>query len=525
VSWQEPAAPTPPAPRAAPPPGAPWRAALLVLPLVLLALAPGLPPLPAGWYVPLHAALELSVIAVAFAAFAVQWYAAGALKVSAARSIGPAMLVAGAFEALHLAAFPGMPGFAGPASTERGIYYWLLARLWTVAPLLWIARPRPRPDRPRVGRGLNLSLQLAAFAALVALELALPRDRALFFVQGQGLTPLKVAIEWALVAAALAGAGLHWRAHRRTGARSPQRLALALGAAALTSASLSLYGHPYEPIHVLGHVYLVVAFGFVFEALFVAGVARPYRELEALRSHVQNELVVTIERLERTQAEREDLLRAVTHDLRNPLQVVLLQSERLERLDDRAAVARAARNVRAAGRRMERLIRDLADTARLGSGAPLPLERRPVALRPFVSRLLEHSDGVLDAARVTNAVPEGLPPLDADPDRLDRILVNLVGNALKYTQGAVTVAAEAADGAVRVLVKDQGPGLSPEARARVFDRWYRAGARDREGLGLGLHIVRGLVEAHGGRVGVESRPGEGSTFSFTFPVAPAAAPA
>jgi signal transduction histidine kinase len=121
---------------------------------------------------------------------------------------------------------------------------------------------------------------------------------------------------------------------------------------------------------------------------------------------------------------------------------------------------------------------------------------------------------------VTNAVPAALPPLDADPDRLDRILVNLVGNALKYTQGAVTVAAEPAEGAVRVLVKDHGPGLTPEARARVFERWYRAGARDREGLGLGLHIVRGLVEAHGGRVGVESEPGRGSTFSFTFPIAP-----
>jgi signal transduction histidine kinase len=497
---------------------------LLAAPLALFALARDVPPLPAAWYVPLHAALELSVISVAFAAFAVQWYAAGALGIGAARSIGPAMLVAAAFEALHLATFPGMPGLAGPASTERAIYYWLLARAWTVGALLWIARPRARRDAPSLRREANLVLQLAAFVALVAFELALPRERAIFFVEGRGLTPLKVGVELAIGVAAAAGAALHWRAYRLSGARAARRIALALLAAALCSASLSLYRHPYDPIHVLGHVYLVVAFGFVFEALFVAGVARPYRELEALRSHVQNELVVTIARLERTQAEREDLLRAVTHDLRNPLQVVLLQSQRLERIEDRDAAARAARTVRAAGRRMERLIRDLADTASLESGAALPLERRPVALRPFVAHLLEHADGVLDAGRVTNAVPEALPPLDADPDRLDRILVNLVGNALKYTEGDVTIAAVREDAAVRVLVRDRGAGLTTEQRARLFERWYRAGARDREGLGLGLHIVRGLVEAHGGRVAVESVPGEGSTFSFTFPVASDATP-
>jgi len=492
---------------------------LLALPLVAFALAPGVAPLRASVYVPLHAALELVVIAVAFAAFAVQWYAAGTMRDAGARAIGPAILTAGLFEALHIATFPGMPGFAGPASTERGIYYWLLARLWTVGTLLWVARPRPDATRPHRPRAANLALNTGALVLLVALELALPAQRQIFFVEGVGLTPLKVTLELALGAAAFVGALLHWRTFRRSGARWSRRVALALFSVGLASVSLSLYRHPYDPIHVLGHLYLVLAFGFVFEALFVSGVARPYRELDALRSHVQNELVVTIERLERTQSEREDLLRAVTHDLRNPLQVVLLQSERLGRgLPDAGAVATAARNIHSAGRRMERMIRDLADSARLESGVALPLARKPVELRPFVEGLLESAEGVLDATRVENAVPDQLPTVDADPDRLDRILVNLLGNALKYTRGRVTVAAEAAEGAVRVLVRDEGEGLSPEAQARVFQRFFRANPRAGEGLGLGLHIVRGMVEAHGGSVGVESRPGQGSTFSFTLPV-------
>jgi signal transduction histidine kinase len=497
------------------------RAALLVLPLAILAVVPGVPGLSGQVYLPLHAALELAVFAVAFAAFTVQWYAAGTLRDTGARAIGPALLTAGAFEALHLWAFPGMPGFAGASSTERGIYYWLLARLWTVGTLLWVARPRPDPSRPHLRREANLALNAVAFALLVALELALPNDRAVFYVEGRGLTPLKVSIELALGAAAAVGALLHWRAYRQTGARWSRRLALALLASALCAASLSMYGHPHDAIHVLGHVYLVLAFWFVFEALFVSGVARPYRELDALRSHVENELVVTIERLERTKAEREDLLRAVTHDLRNPLQVVLLQSQRLGRgLADRDAAARAAGSIQAAGRRMERMIRDLADSARLESGVALPLARRPVELRRFVASMLEHADGVLDAARVENAVPDGLPHLDADPDRLDRILVNLVGNALKYTRGRVWIAAEPASDAVRVLVRDEGEGLSAEAQGRLFQRYFRANPKAGEGLGLGLHIVRGMVEAHGGSVGVESQPGAGSTFSFTLPAAP-----
>lgn len=495
---------------------------LLALPVAVLALAPGLPRLPEGLHVFLHFASELAVIAVAFAAFAVQWYAAGTLRDLHARAIGPAILTAGAFEAMHLATYPGMPGLAGPASAERAIAFWLLARAWTVGTLLWVARPRRDESAPHLRREANLALNAVAFVLLAGLELALPAERALFFVEGRGLTPLKVGLELSLGGAAVVGALLHWRVHRRTGARWPRRAAFALLATALSAGCLSLYADPLDLMQMLGHAYQVLAFWFVFEALFVAGVVRPYRELDALRSHVQNELVVTIDRLRLTQAQREDFLHAVTHDLRNPLQVVLLQSQRLGRgLPTPEAVARAAANVHAAGRRMERMIRDLADAARVESGIALPLERRPVELRAFVARLLDHSDGVLESARVENAVPEGLPPVDADPDRLDRVLVNLVANALKYTQGRVVVGAEPAGRAVRLLVRDDGPGLSREAQDRVFQRFYRADATDGEGLGLGLHIVRALVEAHGGSVAVESRPGEGSTFSVTLPAAAA----
>jgi signal transduction histidine kinase len=164
---------------------------------------------------------------------------------------------------------------------------------------------------------------------------------------------------------------------------------------------------------------------------------------------------------------------------------------------------------------MDRMLRDLADSAR-SEGGHLELATRPVDLRDFLAELLEASDGVLDAARVDNEVPAGLPAVLADPDRLDRIVVNLVGNALKYSHGRVVVQAVREGGAVRVSVADRGPGIAPDDLPRIFERYYRGQRHEGEGLGLGLFIVRKLVEAHGGRIWAESRPGEGSTFTFTL---------
>lgn len=116
-----------------------------------------------------------------------------------------------------------------------------------------------------------------------------------------------------------------------------------------------------------------------------------------------------------------------------------------------------------------------------------------------------------------------LPPVLADPDRLERILGNLVTNALKYApEGTpVCVTLDRGDGVVIVSVADQGPGIEPDEVPHIFERYYRTQATrtSHEGLGLGLYITRGLVEAHGGRIWVESRLGVGSTFSFTLPLA------
>jgi signal transduction histidine kinase len=496
-------------------------AALAVLPVVaLLAAQPWGFVFSATAYLPIHTSLEMLVAAAGIATFAVQWFAAGAGAFREARAlfIGPAFLAAALLEIAHLLAFPGMSGFFGPATTERGIFYWLAARVVTVAALLAAVRIERGSENRFLGRKRLLAANLALVAALVLFETSLPPDRAWFFEEGRGLTPLKIGLEIGIGAAALVGAALHARAWRVTREAASGKLALALVMTVYSELCFMLYAHPHDPFNVLGHVYLVLAFWFVFDALFVAALVRPYRELDSLRAHVEDELVVTIRRLRNTTEQREDLLRAVSHDLRNPLQIVLLQTQRLMRAAAVEPGRRPASAILAAARRMERMLRDLSDSARSESGT-LELAQAPIPLRPFVVEMLERSEGALDAGRIENAISDSLPPVFADPDRLDRILANLLGNALKYTRDRVLLRAEREGAEVRIAVADRGPGIAPGDLPRIFDRYYRGQRHEGEGLGLGLYIVRKLVEAHGGRIWVDSRPGEGSTFNFTIPAA------
>ena len=228
----------------------------------------------------------------------------------------------------------------------------------------------------------------------------------------------------------------------------------------------------------------------------------------------------------RAEALREEYLRTISHDLRAPLTAILGHAHLLSRAGERGELpelaAQWARTIVESARRMSAMTSDLIDSTRLETGQ-LRLSPLPVDLGEFVEDLLIRIDGVIASARVSLAMPDDLPLVLADPDQLERIVVNLLTNAAKYSpdDSPVVVSAATGEGEVIVSVRDNGQGIAPEARPHLFDRYFRAErARSAgEGLGLGLYIVRGLVEAQGGRVWVESELGKGSTFSFTLPVA------
>ncbi len=232
-----------------------------------------------------------------------------------------------------------------------------------------------------------------------------------------------------------------------------------------------------------------------------------------------------ITELRALQEQREDLVRMVSHDLRSPLTAVQGQAQLLARMLVRSGqdgrLRQSAEAIFTSARRMNSMIQDLVDMARIES-RQLQLKTRPLGLRSFVADLRQRLEDVLDLERLRVEIPVDLPPVSADPNRLERILTNLLSNALKYSPSntEVVLMARRTDGEVVVSVIDQGVGIAAQDRVRIFDRYYRArGARQAEGLGLGLFITRMLVEAHGGRIWVESEPGKGSRFSFTLSLA------
>jgi signal transduction histidine kinase len=219
---------------------------------------------------------------------------------------------------------------------------------------------------------------------------------------------------------------------------------------------------------------------------------------------------------------REDVLGVVAHDLRNPLNVVTMTTQLFLEIEPKGEQrVKLLRAMQSAARQMNRLITDLLEVVRLESGR-LGLELRDTPAGDILMQTKELSE----PSAVENGVALEIRAVDAglhvraDTERVLQVLGNLVGNALKFAgRGArVTLGAVGAGPQAVFSVADTGPGIAPEEVPRLFDRFWQA-RTDRRGVGLGLTIARGIVEAHCGRIWVESRVGEGATFYFTLPVA------
>lgn len=222
---------------------------------------------------------------------------------------------------------------------------------------------------------------------------------------------------------------------------------------------------------------------------------------------------------------REEVLGLVAHDLRNPLSLIvttseLLLEENIEPARRRELLAVAVR----AGKQMNRLIGDLLDTVRLQAGKfSLDLEDVPVA-----SIFRQAVETLGPAAEKRSVRFDAIPPGDgvvvrADPLRVSQLVGNVVGNAIKFTpaQGSVTLKAVPNGIQVLIEVSDTGPGIRADEIPHLFDTFWQARGNDHRGVGLGLAIAKGVVEAHGGSIWAESAVGAGSKFFFTLPTAQA----
>ena len=239
---------------------------------------------------------------------------------------------------------------------------------------------------------------------------------------------------------------------------------------------------------------------------------------------VEMQDITGIKELERL---REEFTSIVAHDLRTPVTVIQGFADFLKRdAEARRApepMLRGLENIRMSARRLNRMVSDLLDASRIESRR-LRLEKQPVNLADFIPDVVQRLAEITKGHPVVVNLGQPMPRVRADPFRVEQILTNLLSNAAKYSlQGReIVVQVTPVDNReVCVSVTDRGIGIPPEDIPELFSRFHRTTLARRErvpGLGLGLYITKGLVEAHGGRISVDSRVGQGSTFTFTLPV-------
>jgi two-component system sensor histidine kinase KdpD len=222
-----------------------------------------------------------------------------------------------------------------------------------------------------------------------------------------------------------------------------------------------------------------------------------------------------------TEQLRNALLSSVSHDLRTPLGVVTGATSAL--LDDDAPTDEGTRRellqtAHEEALRLSRLVRNLLDMTRLEAGA-MKVQKRLESVEELVGSALGRTSDRLRGRQVSAHIPAELT-IACDSALLEQVLINLVENATKYSPpgSPIDVAAREVDGSVEIDVSDRGPGVPGADAARVFEKFYRVHEHEGGGVGLGLTICKGIVEAHGGTIEVLERPGGGATFRSTLPV-------
>jgi signal transduction histidine kinase len=262
-------------------------------------------------------------------------------------------------------------------------------------------------------------------------------------------------------------------------------------------------------LRLYGLVGLLVLIGLVLTHYLSRALGRAYRkERDALAaSH-------------RAIAARDEIMGVVAHDLRNPLGAIMMKAELLATSGDLEKVRQQAESIRNVAKRMEHLIASMLDVATLEAGR-FTVRTEPCPVAPLVRDVTEMFVAQAASKQVTldRQLHDRELWVHADRERVIQVLSNLVGNAVKFTPSGGIVAVDVRDeqGVAHFTVSDTGPGIRADDADHVFDRFWKRETGGKKGTGLGLFIAKGIVDAHDGRIWVESAPGKGTRFHFTLP--------
>lgn len=254
---------------------------------------------------------------------------------------------------------------------------------------------------------------------------------------------------------------------------------------------------------------------------------KAHQDLENKVEQRTAELSQALEQIKVINKRKSDFISAVSHELRTPLTSIkgfaaILLAEKLGELP--AAVKERLEKINRHSDELVHMVNDLLDIARIESGKTV-MKMEPQDLKTIVATVadlltIQCKNKNID---LITSVPPGIPNVLADRSQIQRVFINLLGNAVKFTpqNGKITIRAGQTNGFVQIDISDTGIGIPPESLAAIFEEFYRVDNEVNQrvkGTGLGLSLVKNIVEAHNGKISVESKINEGSTFSFTLPV-------
>jgi signal transduction histidine kinase len=477
-------------------------------------------------YTPLHLILEIASVIVSLSVCLVSWYDYKYRQELRILILAGTFCMVAVFDFAHALSYFGMPDFITPNSVNKASTFWVLSRLlFGVGVLLAVFAGKKTYGMRNSALLLVVSaLTSAVVIYLVAVYLSYLPPMYEPLVKSQ--TPLKIIIEYVVIVMLLVST-LRLYLEIKPG-NQYYYLCLSLLFGIFSGIEFTLYSSAYDTHNLLGHIYKMVAYAFIFKAFLDEAIGMLYEANNSLNKQ-QKELAEANQRLKEADRLKDEFLANTNHELRTPLAAIIAFTELI--LDESNGKLNEVQKdflneINDSGKELLERIDSFLDLSKITAGKAVMFRER-VPVGSMVDEAVRKMAPIYKSKDLQLLVKAFNDPIyvHADKEKIDLVLTNLLSNAMKFTPhgGAVTVAygMEEETGMAFISVTDTGIGISEKDQQIIFEMFMQVdgtSTRRYRGTGVGLTLVRGLVELHGGKISVRSDSGKGSTFTFTLPV-------
>jgi len=477
-------------------------------------------------YPTLHLILEFASVIVSFSVCLVSWYDYKYRQELRILILAVTFCMVAVFDFAHALSYFGMPDFITSNSVNKASTYWVLSRFLQGFGVLLAVFAGKKSYAIRSSALLMISSSICSTFVIYLVAVYLPHLPSMYDPLVKSQTLLKIIIEYIVIGMLLVSI-IKLSPEIKHG-NQYYYLGLALLFSIFSGIEFTLYSSAYDTHNLLGHIYKMAAYAFIFKAFLDEAIGMLYEVNNSLNKQ-QKELAEANQRLKEADRLKDEFLANTSHELRTPLAAIIAFTELI--LDESNGKLNEVQKdflneIKDSGKELLERINNFLDLSKITAGkAVMFRERVPVgSLVDEAVRKIAPIYKSKDLQLLVKAVNDPIY-VHADKEKIDLVLTNLLSNAMKFTPhgGAVTVAygMEEETGMAFISVTDTGIGIAEKDQQIIFEMFMQVdgtSTRRYRGTGVGLTLVRGLVEMHGGKISVRSDSGKGSTFTFTLPV-------